>query len=151
MFLLAFAIFMGSFITPPHSATVPQFEYKVIHARIGSKVYELDVADSILKQHIGLSYRKELKKGRGMFFLFDKPEIHEFCMVDMYFPLDLAWIRENKVVTIMENVPVTKKRRMELKDNEILKPTQPADKVIELNAGEIKKNRLKTGDIILIL
>lgn len=148
MFFLALTMFMGSIIVPPPPATIPQFEYKVINTKIGSKIYKLELADTILKKHIGLSYRKGMKNDRGMIFLFDEPAIHEFCMVDMNFPLDIIWIRGDKVIAVMENVPITKKRRQDLKGKEILKIEQPADKVIELNAGEIKKNRIKPGDKI---
>ena len=150
MIFLALTIFMGSIITTPQPAYIPKLEYDVVQARIGSKLYELEIADTILKQHVGLSFRKELKKDRGMLFLFNNPAIHEFCMVDMNFPLDLIWIKGDKVIALMENVPITKKKRTELKGDEILTTAQPADRVIELNAGEIRKNKVKTGDIIRV-
>lgn len=148
MILLALTIFMGSIITTPQPVNIPKFEYKVVNTKIGSKIYKLKVADTILKQHVGLSYRKGMEKEEGMLFIFSKPAIHEFCMVDMHFPLDLIWIRGDKVIALMENVPITKKRRQELKGKEILKIDRLADKVIELNAGEAQKNNIRVGNTI---
>lgn len=82
--------------------------------------------DAIIK---GLSGRQSLGQNQGMLFVFDKPEVQCFWMKDMNFPLDILWLdADQKVVTIKANVsPDT------FPDS--FCPTQPAQYVLEVNAG----------------
>jgi len=75
----------------------------------------------------------------GMIFVFDKPDFYYFWMKDMKFPLDFIFIKNNEVVDLLENIaPETYPKSFTSKVK--------ADKVIELNAGEIKKSGIKIGD-----
>jgi hypothetical protein len=53
----------------------------------------------------GLSGRTSLPQRQGMLFVFPKLEVHSMWMPNMYFPLDIVWIdNEKKIVKIEENV-----------------------------------------------
>jgi uncharacterized membrane protein (UPF0127 family) len=53
----------------------------------------------------GLSGRKVLPQRQGMLFVFPNSEVHNMWMPNMYFPLDIVWIdNEKKIVKIEENV-----------------------------------------------
>jgi uncharacterized membrane protein (UPF0127 family) len=67
-------------------------------------------------------------------------------MKGMNFPLDFIWIRENKVVDITENAPAETKTIPS-----IYKPKEPVDMVLEVNAGVVKKDKIKIGDIIELI
>ena len=53
----------------------------------------------------GLSGRTTLSPRQGMLFVFPTLEVHSMWMPNMYFPLDIVWIDdEKKIVKIEENV-----------------------------------------------
>jgi uncharacterized membrane protein (UPF0127 family) len=54
----------------------------------------------------GLMFRKSLKDGEGMLFIFDKDDIQHFWMKDTYVPLSIAFIAYNgKIVDIKDMYP----------------------------------------------
>ena len=53
----------------------------------------------------GLSGRISLPQRQGMLFVFPKLEVHSMWMPNMYFPLDIVWIdNEKKIIKIEENI-----------------------------------------------
>src|SRR3989338_8466255 len=78
------------------------------HARVEIRGVPLvaEVAADSSSRKAGLSGRESLGENRGMLFLFEKPGKYGMWMRRMRFPLDLVWIRENRVVDIEERVPV---------------------------------------------
>jgi len=118
---------------------------KFIQAKIGSKTYWLEIADTAAKRGQGLAKRKQLKDNQGMLFIFPKVRKHYFCMQDMRFPLDFIWIRDNKVIDITANVP-NKNNGLPMFDS--FTARSEFDKAIELNAGEIAKSKVKISDLV---
>lgn len=92
----------------------------------------------------GLSNRKSLPQDQGMLFLMNEPAYHGFWMQGMRFPLDFIWISGKTVVDISENVPSPISNEPPVS----LKPRVPADKVLEVNAGVIKRISIQVGDTI---
>jgi uncharacterized membrane protein (UPF0127 family) len=72
--------------------------------------------------------------------------IHYFWMHDMKFPLDFAYIENNKIVEIFKNVPI-------YTNNEFTKinSVENSDMILELNAGFLDKNNIKVGDRIQLI
>ena len=108
--------------------------FKAPTAKINDKTFKLDVAKTDEKKQIGLSKFKSLPQDRGMIFLFDKPSLYSFWMKDMKFAIDIIYIRGDRVVTIYEDQKPTKDGTPG-----ILTPSEPADKVLEINAGLSQK------------
>jgi uncharacterized protein len=111
---------------------------------INDQRINLTLADTEEKRETGLSGRESLGENEGMLFTFDRPGFYGFWMRDMQFPIDIIFINEDKVITIYEDVPPPS-------EGEILaiyKPEEPADKVLELNAGKVKELGVKKGDTI---
>lgn len=112
----------------------------------GNKI-KLEIADSPEELEKGLSGREKLDQDKGMLFVFEKPGRYSFWMKDMNFPLDIIYLSDSKVVTIHKNIPPLKDETNA--NNQILyEPTEPADKVIEINAGLADKYKLKVGDSV---
>ncbi len=103
---------------------------------------EMAVTES--EKRNGLSSRKNLPHNQGMLFLMGEPAYHGFWMKDMKFPLDFIWIRDKAVVDITENVP----HPVDGNPPANIKPRDPADKVLEVNAGIIKQLEIQVGDIV---
>lgn len=110
-----------------------------------NKTFTVDLAKTLKEQEIGLSGRPSLPEDHGMLFIFDKPSYQSFWMRNMKFPIDIIFIRNKKIVTIFSNV------QQPSKQNEVLPvyvPEEPADSVLEINAGLSEKYSIKKGDSI---
>lgn len=107
---------------------------------------QLTVADSPEEQQIGLSDTKSLPEDQGMIFLFEKPGYHTFWMKDMKLPIDIIYIKDDKIVTILSNVQPPQQEESPI----VYTPAEPSDKVLEINAGLSQKYDFKKGDSVKI-
>ncbi len=121
---------------PPDSLTLIKVGKTPVWVEIASKP-----ADKIK----GLSGRLSLAHNQGMLFVYDQPGFYSFWMKGMLFPLDFIFIKDNEVVEIVENVPYPKEEK---ETPVILNSSQAFDMVLEVNAGFVKENKIKTGDQI---
>lgn len=114
---------------------------------ITNHIFKVELAKTPKDQQHGLSGRKSLPENQGMLFIFDHPDLYNFWMNDMKFPLDIIFIRDNKIVSIAQNAkpPTSSKETLP-----IYKPPDLADKVLEINAGLSKKYNIKKGDLLVI-
>lgn len=110
--------------------------------KIDSKEIKVEIADTDEKRERGLSGRKSLGKNEGMLFIFQLPAKYSFWMKDMFFPLDIIWIDENKRVSaISKNIfPETYPASFS--------PSEDVKYVLEVNAGWAEKNGVKVGGFI---
>ena len=115
--------------------------------RVGSATVVIEIADTDAKRAQGLSGRESLAQDQGLLFIMKEPAVHYFWMKDMLFPLDIIWIREGIVVDISENVPAPKDGEKPM----TVSPGEPADQVLEVNAGFAEKNGITTGDKVELL
>lgn len=98
----------------------------------------------------GLGGRKSLASGSGMLFDFPQKDIlPKFWMKDMYFPIDIIWINNNKITGISKNVP---NLSPDTKDSDLPLYSAPGviDYVLEVNAGFSDENGFSTGDDVKI-
>ena len=105
--------------------------------------FKLYIAKNPKDQQIGLSKYNNLPQDYGMLFPFEKADYYSFWMKEMKFPIDIIYIRDNQIVTILKNVPVPKTKDESIP---VYKPAQPADKVLEVNAGISEKYNFKEKD-----
>jgi uncharacterized membrane protein (UPF0127 family) len=113
--------------------------------QVGNAVFEIEIADTSLKQSRGLSGRENLEENKGMLFVFDKPEIRGFWMKGMKFPLDILWICGEKVIGFVENAPPAISE-----DAPVYYPPKAVDKVLEINAGLVEKIGIRLEDKALL-
>ena len=105
----------------------------------------VDLAINDTERQKGLGEREHLDDGRGMLFVFPNPEKFQFWMKDMQFPLDFIWIKDNVVIDLTKNVPIYTDGVYTR-----LQPSEPVNKILEVNAGFIDKNQIQIGDPIVI-
>lgn len=115
--------------------------------KFNDETVKLEVADDAKEREIGLSSKKSLADNQGMLFIFEEPGTYPFWMKGMDFPIDIIFLNDKKIVTIYENVPAPKNSTQDL---QIYPPKEPADRVIELNAGKAKEYGLKEGQALEI-
>ena len=114
---------------------------------INNNQINIDVADNQSKRALGLSGRESLATDSGMLFLFDTPKKYQFWMKGMKFPLDFIWIRNKKVVDVLEKIPSPTE---EQKDETlpVYESIVDIDSVLEVNSGYVNAHNIKVGDSI---
>lgn len=114
---------------------------------IKNQTFSLLVAKTPKETQIGLSDKPSLPQNEGMLFIFEKPDQYAFWMKNMKFSLDIIFINDNKIVTIIENAEPPKNKD---ENPQILRPDELADKVLEINSGLSKKYGFEKGDEVKI-
>lgn len=112
----------------------------------GSKL-NIEIADTQEKRTKGLGGRESLASDSGMLFIFPEPSKYSFWMKGLSFPLDFIWIRGEKVVSILQNVPPPAPGQLD-PSLPIYQPNVEVDKVLEVNAGVIARLNIKVGDTL---
>lgn len=110
---------------------------------IKGHTFSVFIQESDADKEKGLSGRQSLPQDEGMLFPFGQPNYYAFWMKDMKFPIDILYIRDSTIVTIYSNVPQPKNSQVPLT---IYRPLQPADTVLEINAGLSNTYGFKIGD-----
>lgn len=109
--------------------------------RIGSGVYNLQIADTPTELAQGLSGVSELRGDGGLLMKFEHDNTWGIWMKDMKIPLDIIWLSSDKRV-----VYTVKNAGPELSTDVTFSPKVKARYVIELPAGSVEKAGIKTGD-----
>jgi uncharacterized membrane protein (UPF0127 family) len=107
------------------------------------KVLQVEVMVSDEDRAMGLMFRPSLPPDRGMLFLFETPDFHGIWMKNCKFPIDILWLDETKkIVHLAESVPPCT-----AKDNSCptYEPLQRAAYVVELNAGQARREKALVG------
>lgn len=102
------------------------------------RVVEVEIASTTDSRTRGLMWRRELKPGRGMLFLFDHDEDHSFWMRNTLIPLDMVFLAaDGTVVGIVEStVPLSLESRS---------VGRPSRNVLEVPGGWSSSAGLRTG------
>ena len=113
---------------------------------VGGTAFQVELANTAVRRARGLSGRETLAENDGMFFLFGHAGSYGFWMKDMKFPIDIVWIRGNRIAGFAENVkPEPEKSFLGLTT---YYPPMAVDRVLEINAGLVKRYKLKAGDAV---
>lgn len=112
--------------------------------KIGDNELDVMVAKTVTEKRIGVSLLDKLEEREGMIFQFKIPMKYGFWMRGVRFPIDIIWIRNEKVVGINHNVPAG--RGMSLLSLHAYYPPVIVNCVIELAGGEVERLGIKTGD-----
>lgn len=137
--ILAFAKFNGA-------SFLPNFGSKST-VTINNQKFDVEIAKDDKTRQIGLSNRKSLEQNKGMIFIFPKKEKYSFWMKNTLIPLDMIFIDHDKIVYIVKNATPEKEVKGKLP---IYTTPNPADLVLEINAGLSEKYKFKNGDKIIL-
>ncbi len=112
----------------------------------GSEVsVSAEVADNPFTRTKGLMGRSSLGEDEGMLFVFDKPGIHSFWMLNTTIPLDAIHISENgTVVDILQMEPCG----LNVTNCPSYKPAKPAKYVLEVNKGFAARHGIVIGSMM---
>ena len=117
-------------------------ENQIKTIKINDTEIKVEVVDTPKTRARGLSGRRALKDGTGMFFVFEAPGEYGFWMKDMNFAIDIAWIDEKFHI-----IDVEKEVKPETFP-EIFYPSHPIKYVLELPAGTLEKHYIDIGAVV---
>lgn len=102
----------------------------------------LEIADTKIKRHIGLSFRKTLKNTKGMIFIFPEERRYPFQTENMRFPIDILYLDSSmKVVSIYQDIKPSR--------NPIV-PSRNGRYVLELPSGAARDYGITSGSQLMI-
>lgn len=113
----------------------------IVSAQNGT-VSEFVVENAVTPEELqkGLMYREKLEPGHGMAFNMKGFDHVGMWMKNTQIPLDMLFAKDGKVIWVYKN-------SKPLSEETITAP-EPADVVIEINAGEADKYNIQPGDTI---
>jgi hypothetical protein len=114
--------------------------------KISSVEIPVELARTQAELEQGLSGRPSLEADKGMLFVFSRPGTYSFWMPDMHFPIDIIWINNDKVVDISADVS----NEFDAEDPVFYRPSEPAQYVLEVNAGYAAEKEIKIGDEVAL-
>ena len=110
-----------------------------IISKSGRHPFAVELATNGVERAVGLMFRKELPKGRGMLFDFQREQAVAFWMHNTYIPLDMIFIRsDGRILRIAEHAEPLSDRPV---------PSGgPVRAVLELIAGTARRLGIAPGD-----
>ena len=111
-----------------------------------SKTLKLEISDNFHKRKIGLMNREFLEENKGMIFIYDDLEPVNIWMYNTLIPLDIIFLKKNKITKITPNAHPCLDLPCKLYPS-----SEPVDMIIEINAGQAKILNLKVGDDLIFL
>lgn len=139
---LFFAIVIGGFIF----SQLALKSNKKGTVMLKTETFTVEVADTSLKQMKGLFGRKELGVNEGMIFVFGKERSISMTMRGMLIPIDIIWIKDNKVIGFEREA----KPEPRSSSAGIYPSPGAIDTVLEVKAGTVGRLGLQVGDQALI-
>lgn len=146
-FLISVLVLLGAVLLFLIIPRKPAEELAKADLNVGGHILRVEIADTMATRAQGLSGKGRLPEDQGMFFVFPIPAIYPFWMKDMKFPIDIIWIRGEKIVGITENAAVPDSSS----GLPIYSPPTLVDKVLEVDAGVAKKLGLEEGGIVKLV
>lgn len=113
--------------------------------KIASITIKAEIANTPSERIKGLMEREKFPLNQGMIFIFDKKDRYPFWMHNTKIPLDMIWMNESSIVYIVENAQPCDS------NCGTYWPDENALYVLEVNAGIVKRDNLKTGDAFEII
>jgi uncharacterized membrane protein (UPF0127 family) len=149
LFSVALLAVAGSYVwnlrTTP--AGTPQPRLRTVQVIFESGTVTAEVADTDEARQRGLSYRASLGPDEGMLFVFPFAAQQTMWMQAMNFPIDMIFIRGNRVVNYEEYVLPPHETRGRVSEVSF---TEAADMVLELPAGKAEELKIGLGTTLRI-
>ena len=134
--LCAIALLVGC------SSSQPTSGLPTVQMTIGSRVYTLEIANTLATQETGLMRRDSMPADHGMIFVFDTAAPQYFWMKNTRFDLDIIYITADGHVDSVKT--------MKAYDETSVPSEGPVKYAVELNAGQGVLTGIKIGDSLNI-
>jgi len=128
------------------AAAPPGEADRFVTVYIHDKPFQAEIADTPEKHARGLMFRRCLKDGYGMLFVFPGEEVRSFWMKNTLIPLDMIFLNSDRqVVDLFASVPPCRRDPCPSYTSAL-----PARYVLEIAGGLAKKLNLQVGDKIFV-
>ena len=108
------------------------------------KVLQTEVMVQDQDRMMGLMFRSSLAEDHAMLFVFGDLDFHGIWMKNCKFAIDIVWLDEQrKVVHLAESVPPCRAEPCP-----VYQPIQRAAYVVEMNAGQARREKLQPGAVV---
>jgi hypothetical protein len=111
------------------------------HLAMPARKIELEVARTPEQVAAGLRSRSSLPLDRGMLFVVNKPKPVKLWMKDVLVPLDIIFIRNGAIASLVKNAPPCPR----WKSCPIYDSVEPVNYVLELPAGSANRLGIQPG------
>lgn len=112
------------------------------HVMISGHRISVEIASTDAAREHGLMNRTHLSSGHGMLFVYPDAQPRYFWMKDTLIPLDILFFdAQRRLINVSTDTPSCKADPCPTYAS-----TAPAQYVLELNAGAVKRLRIKTGE-----
>lgn len=139
--LLFFSLIFLSSISFAANKAV-KFEKRKLQIR--SQVLSVEIADTQEKTALGLMYRKELKEGHGMLFIFPDEQVRSFWMKNTFVPLSIGYFNAKKeLIDIQDMVPAGSEMQRNFPTYVSIGPAQYA---LEVPIGWFAKHKIQVKE-----
>ena len=102
----------------------------------------VEVPDDVDEHMTGLMFRQHLPWNSGMLFAYNSEELRSFWMKNTLIPLDMIFVDDNsEIIDIIESVPPCEQDPCPSYPSK-----EPAQYVLEVNAGFAQQNGVQVGD-----
>ncbi|MEX2033061.1 MAG: DUF192 domain-containing protein [Candidatus Colwellbacteria bacterium] len=139
------ALIAGGFVIHSSGLISKEKHGKVI---VKGQEFNVEIADNPTARSRGLSGRINLETNGGMIFLFRGAGYQSFWMKGMRIPIDIIWIKGNRIVGFEKNVqPEPGVKTANLK--RYVSP-EAVEKVLEVSAGTAERLGIQVGDEVSV-
>ena len=108
----------------------------------GSVTVKAEIADSDEERSQGLMYRKKLRDGEGMLFIFERDQQISFWMKNTLIPLSIAFIASDGRITEI--------RDMQPRNETPVQSSRSVRYALEAPQGWFSRAEIKPGDVVVI-
>jgi uncharacterized membrane protein (UPF0127 family) len=136
-------VFLGLILFIVFLIFIVQQKTSTPYATIDNHTFFIEIAKTPAQQETGLAKYVSIERNFAMYFPFNHADYYSFWMKGMHFPIDILFLRNNKIVTVFSDIAPKPDYQ-----NYIYKPVQPADAVLEISAGLTKQYGFKIGDTL---
>lgn len=113
---------------------------------VNNHLFLAEVADTLPTRARGLSGRPALPPDRAMLFIFSSAARHGFWMKGMRFPLDIIWIKDDRVLSVSESLPPARDGQWP-----VYYPPEPVQLVLEVSGGTAARLGIRAGDPVSVV
>ena len=114
----------------------------VLKTETGDHNFNIEVATTREEKALGLMFRRSLPENAGMLFVYERPQPAAMWMKNTLIPLDMVFIAPDGSVLRIET-------NTEPFSTAVIPSEGAVSAVLELNAGQAGKIRLKRGDKVV--
>lgn len=116
---------------------------RTIEVELGGVTATIELAITPREQRQGLMYRESMPENHGMLFVYAQPQYMSFWMKNTKIPLSIAYIREDGVVS---NIEEMKPHKGPLAPTEHYRSRHRCLYALEMNQGWFAEHGINEGD-----